>query len=132
MELGELRIGNWVKIEGLPEQQITLRVFFEVSDIVSRMSGIQLNEEWLTQLGFKNEGIGWRMDIFKGKYSFREISISWCNDRALGEWYFFFRDGTPKTPGDDHIVTITRELRYVHELQNLYYAITKKELTLRT
>jgi hypothetical protein len=67
---------------------------------------IPLTEEWLIKFGFKKiNGCGYRKPNFKGSI--------WTNP---GTWRF-----------NNFMV----DVKHVHQLQNLYFALTKKELTIK-
>ena len=72
---------------------------------------IPLTEEWLVKFGFKIEGKTWG----NTNYS-KDFSGIWLQDR--GELY-----KCTISNGNKHI-----EIRYVHQLQNLYFALTGEEL----
>lgn len=127
MQASELRIGNWVKT-CTPDMEIMIpfleakvqgitifkQVEFEHSareegfDMDERhITGINLTEEWLLKFGFSytkiHQGFNqYRMGIF-------DISI---------------------TPNGYEIFLINRwvTLKYVNQLQNLYFALINKEL----
>jgi len=50
-------------------------------------------------------------------YSYREISVSKCNDKGKGEWYVFLREGETFRRSEDEIVTLTRTLLYKEDLE---------------
>lgn len=70
-------------------------------------SGIPLNGEWLKRFGFK-----WNYD----HYRLNDVSIASEDGVNYGIW--------------DHelMIPIHDATKYVHQLQNLYFALTQKEL----
>ena len=76
---------------------------------INSMNPIPLTEEWLLNLGFKkNNYYGYDEYLIDGySYINGKFHIAACDD--CGE---------------------SVEINFVHELQNLYFALTKKELTI--
>jgi hypothetical protein len=128
MKANELRIGNLVmyfkdtpnKVIGLANGKLYVRYdddkYFmtELEDA----SPIPLTEEWLIKFGFGDARITDRLytrkktDGFYGFYINKE-TMSYCT---------FDYEGTI----DDII-----KIEYVHQLQNLYFAVTNEELTMK-
>jgi hypothetical protein len=77
---------------------------------IAELAPIPLTEEWLLKFGFVQgrNYPGWVLlkDLEKGDY---------IDDNVLFEFF---------EPGYDHI-------KYVHQLQNLYFALTGEELTIK-
>jgi hypothetical protein len=123
MKATELRIGNWVELIGFGNKKCDALLITEQDQ--SNKSGhkylnpIPLTEEWLIKLGFISYdsvfGIEYKiaMDVepsyILGKRN-RELTAS-----PDGEKYFI--DG-------NYLIRI----KYVHQLQNLYFALTGEEL----
>lgn len=124
MKAEELRIGNWINeedwksgrdiringdaIQALYESQ---RKF--TTHLYRSWKPVPLSESWLLKLGFEYS-INWEIEIYERTY----LSISLYdngNFRASLSW-------------DNTIRLFKGDLKYVHELQNLYHAITGKEL----
>lgn len=81
---------------------------------------IPLNEEWIVKLGFEKTPLGFKINIGKK----RELTLSICNDKGKGEYYFYVRDNEDFTGFNMRLFT-------VHQLQNLYHALTGLELTIK-
>jgi hypothetical protein len=110
MNANELRLGNWV------HPQFPMQVVCVYADEIlcnfegnegdvwefnpKDLDGILLSYEWLANFGFKKEGMHqlWKSVDF------------WVQETQVG----FFYNGI--------------EINYVHQLQNLYFALTGKEL----
>jgi hypothetical protein len=117
MKATELRIGNYLFAKGI--EVIRFTSFFGLCNIESypeRYSPIPLDEEWLKKLGFK--------------YSEERESMS----NGFEEWY----NGTLYL-GYMHNCyifdvldqgCINMPITHVHQLQNLYFALTGEELTI--
>lgn len=116
MKVDELRIGNWVECKeyakvNKPEIfQITTETFhyqYRSSFISKYVEPILLTEEWLLKFGFEKDDTIW---IKHPIYGLLEK-----NGR------FFIELG--ETGGI--------YIKYVHQLQNLYFALTGEELTIK-
>ena len=110
MKAGELRIGNFVldnlggtlKIKGIQED----------SDL-SHISPVLLTEEWLRRFGFSENG-------------FRQYSLlNWGMFAKRG-----MTDGFIINHGFFNQTSELVEVKYVHQLQNLYHQLASEELEL--
>jgi hypothetical protein len=130
MKASELRIGNWYDDNGI-FKQVTPNIIEEVW-IAERnwVQPIQLTEEWLIKFGFTK--YEW-MDGCFIKTSFGDLMIQFFRD----EIHLFFTkvsvdskgmmfDGR-RFAGDKKTFT---KIQYLHQLQNLYFALTGEELTI--
>ena len=108
MEAKELRIGNWVNIQG-----VELTVGMINIDIAEGCEPIPLTEEWLVKLGFISDSLG-------GFNSPRSMNIYFL-DKHINICYAKYAESGVKL---EHI-------KYVHQLQNLYFALTGEELTIK-
>jgi hypothetical protein len=105
MEASELRLNNYVLEDGDVVLLDTNYDLFKCLVNVDRGIGfepIPLTEEWLLKLGAKRDKID-------NTYYLSELEIMLPN---------FFRYKT----------SIIRRIKYVHQLQNLYFALTGEEL----
>ena len=128
MEATELRIFNFVYDNANQSEGIVTGINYDpdVSGIVievwyvdcttDRIEPIPLTEEWLFKFGFRDNNYSFDKDIFHISWSVRVIST---NVRSL-----FFLDG--EIPDDWKI-----NIKYVHQLQNLYFALTGEELEIK-
>lgn len=127
MKLQELRIGNLVTYNPNCVDKGTKIIPLEVECIyggefsnsvrlndgydneygVDEILPILITEEWLLKLGFEPVNI-----LHDGTKVFR------------AEPYFYFKDGIGR------ISIHAPEIKYVHQLQNLYFALTGEELTI--
>ena len=117
MEVKELRIGNhvnYIDCIGDKKQGIITKVqtkYVEADDYWNIIEPIPLTEEWLINFGFNNSLVN---DIFlHNKIEFPPTNII----RDSGVYYF--------RKGGLQIIVST-----VHQLQNLYFALTNQELTI--
>lgn len=134
MKATELRIGNWVKesisgIDGIITWEL-LRIIAENQNHTYKP--IPLTDDWLDRLGFHNGGYDQLFWTDGNKYLDGNIEISGTDYLRNGiddtapvhawNWY----DENSK---DGKHFQIT--LSYVHELQNLYFALTGTELAFK-
>tara|TARA_R110000822_G_C14906902_1_gene449700 strand:+ start:131 stop:493 length:363 start_codon:yes stop_codon:yes gene_type:complete len=119
MKATELRIGNWVEIQGLQSKVILVDVEeciceneycedFENNKITQNLQPIPLTKEWLEKFGFENNSMN--LD----EEGFLHLDISF-----LGGVNVYIND--MEYP----------HINYVHQLQNLYFALTGEELIQR-
>lgn len=130
MQATELRIGNKLDYYGQTVQVIEITKhsatfgYFDDSLGFTRLYGekdfpkpIPITEEWLERLGFVKFELAyiWYSITFKYPYDHFEISLRPSFDR------YYVRIGT----------ITTTEIKHVYQLQNLYFALTGEELTLK-
>ena len=116
MNANELRIGNYVLLASKTLYQVDILYKDYVS--LNYWQAIPLTEEWLLKLGFneiKNEPRKWFRIKTKKQGVYLEVSIK--EKRVI-----LFKD-----KGGCYSDFIFP--KYVHQLQNLYFALTQTELT---
>ena len=125
MKANELRIGNWVKWnyeESSDGNAYPVEFGYELDDIKNNpniVEPIPLTEEWLVKFGFDKEEeydegkvIDYRMTLMKNSLEF--VSF-WESEDITGV--------NQCQTGVD--------VEYVHQLQNLYFALTGTELEIK-
>ena len=126
MKANELRIGNLVEGIRIGKVKSIFITHFQVDDFdgITLGNSLQLNfkpipltEEWLLKLGFKESLLG---VYFPYPY----------NDFELG--YFGSVNGSKKGYVITSLVGKMEGIKYVHQLQNLYFALTGEELTFKS
>ena len=126
----ELRIGNLVmrysnimEVSGIAKENVALILRQPDTKVnwcmlYEDIFSIPLTEEWLLKFGFE----------IKSKYSYTNYALP--NGWGVSMW----TDEVPIAGFEEKGVCYWGEdyvpIRYVHDLQNFYYALTKKELTL--
>lgn len=112
IQANELRIGNWYYLENpmasakVPEQ---LTVWTQALDFQGYGVPIHLTPEILEKAGFKREAA---LQL----YHCCEVEIGYLENGGNSyDFFFSFRDQT-------------QFIKYVHQLQNLYHALTGEEL----
>lgn len=125
MKANELRIGNWVqnpvqeqKIIGIFNLENPSALMFDIVREAPKMkhplemcNPIPLTEEWLKRFGFEDDDNDWLINIDDRT----SIHINLKKKRYLLESY-------------DGIIKISHPSEYVHQLQNLYFVLTAKEI----
>jgi hypothetical protein len=116
MKANEVRVGDYINYT-TEREIVTMQITYEYIRLIhngnKNFKPIRLTEEWLLKFGFK---YSLRLEEFMFKDNF-EIqpykrgflnSVIWCDNQIL------------------------EEFKYVHQLQNLYFALTNKELTFKS
>jgi hypothetical protein len=114
MHSKDLRLGNYIQDYAgnvVQAEALQQREDIKINEGIAAASyePIQLNAEWLIKFGFKPTGTSWLLSTDNYKdFDMQLIEESYCLNS----------DGLPFSNG----------FSYVHQLQNLYYAITNQEL----
>ncbi len=122
MKASELRIGNLVELH---KQHIEVgwHIISEVYQGVDQYKPIPLTEEWLLKFGFEEyEGYDFGISVNKvPRFEKNDISIMLSG----GAFWYATRqyDGGTSDPYEAF-----RDVQHVHQLQNLYFALTGTEL----
>ncbi len=109
----ELRIGNWVESPVVRWAQINVKGIQAVANGKHKYKPIPLTEEWLVKFGFREELLYWVIDMMG-----TELSIIKESGSALV--------GLEHECGGTDL-----KIQHVHQLQNLYFALTGEELTIK-
>lgn len=136
MKIDSLRMGNLIKATDTPD---IIEVFHLDTDSDDRnrinyigsnnFIPIELTNEWIKKLGFDKEMVlGLSIDISIHEDQYRKLILS--------DVYLYLREGilSSNRGNDDLVVLWNKDIRkqfYVHELQNIYFMITGKELTIK-
>lgn len=126
MEANELRIGNYYRQLVLGDVvRVDLFTFSEWYSSIrcgddstgDYMMPIPITEEWLVKLGFdyiKNHKEYHNRGINEGAYHLKRVGD------AFNRWYLYHKEKM-----------ITSNIRFIHQLQNLYFALTGIELEIK-
>jgi len=110
MQANELRINNLIAVKGFCVK-VSKETFKHIEDgKVLEAEPIPLTEEWLIKFGFVREGM---LTMRLGEFTCY-CEEDYIDNFCLGDIELF--DVIPK---------------YVHQLQNLYFALTGEELTIK-
>ena len=112
MKPEELRIGNYIEYMG-KVVRVNSNIIREVELNNATALPIEITSEILNDLGFKKERVGHNTIYSFNNIKFEEEIFNY----KIILWFNFDNDYT--------------EIRYVHQLQNLIYILTEKELTLK-
>jgi hypothetical protein len=122
MKASELRIGNLV----FDKYKITQvdKYFYQSAECfwTNEFKPIQLTEEWLLKFGFIRHHYDYANDVIYIK-NIADNEI----DNAEFEWGVY-----PNELGSGIQIKNRKSLKYVHQLQNLYFALTGEELTFKS
>lgn len=130
MKPNELRIGNCVKWTGETpvELKMTLMDFQYISgDYNLHYQPIPLTPEWLERMGFiKHEDNPFNVGLNMGYWVHNGVCLFFnqSDDRVL-TGYGEMRNGIY------HVTTFNWNTKYVHQLQNLCFALTGEELEIK-
>ena len=121
MEAKDLRIGSWVRIDSLTDGSTTEveAYVFHIDEMIwttkYKYSPIPLTEEWLVKFGFEEDSCNY-YKIIENQEAVLYIDKL---DMTFAYGYPYECSG-----GD-------LKLKHVHQLQNLYHALTGEELTIK-
>jgi hypothetical protein len=126
MKANELRIGNYYYGDVLFPSEYNV---ITANDLVELDSDplddyyqpLPLTEEWLIKFGFIKVGSEWKL------FPCFEVQIIAFNEDNYNGVMFYTRTiHTDYTP-----IYCGNYINYVHQLQNLYFALTNEELTMK-
>jgi len=111
MNENELRIGNWLNIANTETDTTVTASTFSIGPLINvNYKPIELDDFWLKRFGF------WK-DIDSGTFKVNNCTLQLDNYQDEGFMAIIF--------GED-----LKLIKYVHQLQNLYFCLTNKELEL--
>lgn len=125
MKANELRLGNLIKTNGVekPVEWVTIANVYNNGVNIVSYEPIPLTEEWLVKFGFTKR---------------RDTGMGACDQwQGLDMWFIDNRDafcvrGNPTTglsfPG--WLNYPNQAIKYVHQLQNAFHALTGQELSI--
>jgi hypothetical protein len=134
MKANELRIGNYVEIDQYPNDRVIIQIENGTDiDQCIKLSPepILLTEEWFLKFGF----------VIKPTRSFHKTPIYFRGDMDSDYCFSYadFRDDygfyieytdSPFKSDDYKLYPISFGIKYVHQLQNLYFSVVGAELEL--
>jgi len=117
----ELRIGNWVEapcfgIVNSIQKTLTISDIQHCQKFPDRYKPIPLTEEWLLKFGVNDFG--------KAATDINFVSYHKGNNKFYYAIAYYYGE-------DGYVYTNDIEIKYVHQLQNLYFALTGTELELK-
>ena len=117
MKLIDLRVGNTVLKDG-KIKYVSIFTLNDTIDFADHFKGVPLTEEWLWKFGFTNIDEG----EFHKDWKFKGLKIRYKKENEkyiIGVW----------NDSDDDCQIIW--LDFVHQLENIFYMITGKELAIQ-
>lgn len=93
------------------------------SQFMEYIKPVALTEQWLLDFGFKENEYG-NMSLFK-EFEYLEIMC------GRGDFYPSYEQPTEFAHEENRVVSL-KQIKYVHQLQNLYFALMQEELILKT
>ncbi len=129
MKANELRTGNWVtaiqcdrsKVNQQIEQINSLGDFAVTTHGWSELKAIPITKKWLVKFGFVK-----LFSKFDNGYEINEMILNNTYDKGCEGWCFY--DGNVACCNN---MNYKNPVKYVHQLQNLYFALTGEELTIK-
>lgn len=129
MTPNQVRVGNWVN-NNEENYQITSATIAQLERGDSIANPILLTEEWLIRFGFEkedkkpssNHSNYFSINIMDYKYSF-----AYADFREDWGFYHSYTDAI-KEEDNNRFDFISSGIKYVHQLQNLFYALSGNEL----
>jgi len=144
IKANEFRIGNYISLElaedntwyecivvGIEQNKIYYLPWLKLKPKADHLCSlycyvkpIKLTEEWLIKLGFTNmENICWQRYVQKKWVNFENGFFFFRVMKHSFAWWFILEDEINTERGIN-----MGDIQYVHELQNLYFVLTGKEL----
>lgn len=126
MKLKELRIGNYIKLmlndEKFAIVQVTLNDFDAIDNKKGVYKPLPLTEDWLLKHGFSVKNFDYSIPI-------SECKVVWLTLIPQDEECTAYSVCVTQTDEDqENQNAFLSDINYVHQLQNLYFALTGKEL----
>ena len=127
MRVNELRLGNYVDFDGLSFTIKCISNNFIEADrgrgkvrfSINDLKPIPITEQWLLRLGFEKEK---EQDKLLATYFYHKNNISRVEfSDKHGNLYWH----------DNYSSIYHKEIKYVHQLQNIYFALIGEELEIK-
>ena len=122
MKAEELMVGNWVSYKGKNYKVAMFGSECQKGVLdgillcpIEYWQPIPLTEEWLLKFGFKTDFYGGQGNV--------------CYYASKGKFKIYSLEDN-KSYQYDYTTNMFTMIKHVHELQNLYYALKKQELTI--
>jgi len=140
MDVRELRIGNLVKsgdfevvVESIYDKSISYTNNWGDKSVSFDFEPIPLTEEWLLKFGFRgdstDEGVKVGLSLFRESNSTKYISTLLKYINTASPITITFRNDSDCIYLDYN--TKLSDCKHVHQLQNLYFALTGQELVFK-
>ena|ERR1700760_107773 len=127
----ELRIGNFIRYEGKGTFSVRMVSYNDIegvwsddgavsseNDVPEKFAGIPIDEAWLKRLGFVDG------KIHRFQFDMRVQPFRTETQGVFpGEWEVTLLDSIPHS--------LHKRIHFIHQLQNLFFALTGEELTIK-
>lgn len=113
IKANELRKGNLIRWSG---HIVSVNTGSEIDLMHAMAFPIDLTPEWLERLGFEKQDDG-SCNIQIGSTIYLEFSRDMVCSVTPGIWF-------------DYVCRTKSEIKYLHQLQNLYFGLTGEEITI--
>src|ERR1035437_7564253 len=120
MKANELRIGNWVIISTPFCMDYDAMHDTYIDDDWDELIPIPLTEEWLLKFGFNNSEGQFTMPLRDDNLTYLEIYLY---EHSVHSFNIYEDDC-----GEINCISLYYKIEYVHQLQNLYFSLTGKDL----
>jgi len=117
VEVGFCETNNFKTIKSLTLSGFNIDICSGILYSFEAFEGIPLTEEWLTKFEFNKNSDNDPCNTNYATYDEGTYTFNYCID------YYFDEQG--------YVEYVWKEIKYVHQLQNLYFALTGEELTLQ-
>lgn len=126
MKPNELRIGNWVKYKSVHNVILTAQDFCQIEEDIEddKIHPIPLTEEWLEKFGFKK--VEHEMDDYLCIEYIKDLD-EWSRMEIQDDMSFGIYDKI----GRECVAFENDIIDSVHRLQNIWFALTGKELEIK-
>ena len=126
MKTSELRVGNYIKLMLNDEDFAVVQVTLNDLEAVDNKKGVYelmlLKEEWLLKHGFFVENFDYSIPI-------SECKVVWLTLIPQDEECTAYSVCVTQTDEDEDDQNVfLSDISYVHQVQNLYFTLTGKEL----
>ncbi len=127
MKVNELRLGNFINIAN--KGNVKLAAFKDLVSVEKAEEGycigIPLTEEWILSFGFERTDRDlW--GVVQPVYFYMDLDNPFAITKSLSEYHLILNNYNYNS-----IIAYSQTyeyLKYVHQLQNMYYALTGEEL----
>jgi hypothetical protein len=116
MKANELRIGNWIYSKTY-SKEIQMKSFFGLCNVEASpdlFKPIPLTEEWLLKLGC--------IEVYEN--AFQDVDLTFIVEFKENKFIVYLICPMPWIE--------LEHIKYVHQLQNLYFALTGEELIIKS
>jgi len=117
MKNTEIRIGNYVYRNDILVT-VDEQTFWDMKNNPEQYKPVRLTENWLEKLGFQKD-----MD---GSFVYGLIAL--FKDKRLKQNVYLYTDAINSFHEGQWVVINDLKVEYIHQLQNLYFALTNQEL----